>query len=819
MSIYSSCAYKRRSAGLVASVAITAMAGSMLTAPPASATLVVETIDPVVEAARTVALMATNAIYGFPKADTVKKIAVMALNALPQLASGANTMEVPFGVYHISYTLTGANGGNGSSMMTGATIGGAFGVTAAPIGLSGNGPLRVKPGEPLWINIGSAGGNSYGLPFGGIGGYNGGGTGGASGPVWATGGGGGGGMTYISQGGVLGSIPGIGSINRVAVAGGGGGGAGDSGNAGLPPYTPKGGLGGAGGPDGLPGLIPGSGGGGGSELSGGTAGINALPGAAPGVAGSSPYMGGGGGLGGTASIGLPMPPIFLPVDGGGGGGGGAGFSGGGGGASGTPSMNPAQITGLPFSGGGGGGSSGCLHTMPCLTSIGTPPLAGPGPLSLVRAPGTVSMLWASVNSLGVREQATQRKYMVGGTFANDTSTIPTKYISRLEDDGDLDTSWGTDPSDGNFENVNVIRQTEDGKTLVGGSFKITKNGIIYNGIVRLLPNGQIDTTFRPRLETRDSSSHSASSSPVNLAGGKVSMIDQPWQVYDIEPLSSGKYAVAGSFDGPAGHDKSAVSDGDFDPILILNSDGKVDSTFTPPTFKRRTHVPNILPGRPGSNDNRLMVPRIYRITPDTAGRLLVGGDFKVSRSGTDYTNLVRLNSDGSVDSSFQAVDWPGISLLSSGTIRAVTPTTGGKYLIGGELPSVYRINADGSMDNTFQHVSLLPNAYLQVPQATVNVIAPSVNGSKYVIGGDFLTLGGQAGMDYLGRINSDGSADTTFNALNLNGPVNDAAELVGGEILVGGAFTAAGSKITNYLLRTRNDGSLDPAFSLPDITP
>lgn len=804
---------KRRATGLITGAAVTAMVGSMLVTPPASATVVVETIDPVIELARSAALQVTNAIYGFPGSGTVKWLAATAIKNLPQFASGSKNMEVPYGVYNISYVLSGANGGNGSSTLTGATIGGAFGITTGAIGLSGNGPLIVKPGETLWVNIGSPGGNSYGAPFGGFGGYNGGGDGGASGPLWATGGGGGGGMTSISQGGVIGSIPGLGSTNHVVVAGGGGGGAGDSGNSGLPPFTPKGGLGGAG--IGLPGLIPGAGGMGAAFLVGGAPGINPLSSSVAtdyALPGRAQPIGGLGGKGGTAQIGLPMPPTFLPIDGGGGGGGGAGMAGGGGGAAGTASWSPAGLTGLPFSGGGGGGSSGCLHTMPCVIAPGTPPLAGPGPLSLVRAPGTATMLWASVNSLGVREQATQRKYMVGGTYANQTSTIPTSYVSRLEDNGDIDHDWNTNPSSGDFENVNVIRQTSDGKTLIGGSFNVTKGGYTYSGIARLLPNGNIDTTFRPRVETRDSTTHTASSTPLKLAGGSVGLLSQPWQVYDIQPLANGKYAVAGSFGGPNGGKGG-------DPLLMLNSDGKVDSTFTPPEFESRSHFPNLLPGRAGSNDNRMQLPRIYKLALDTGGKLMAGGDFKVSNSGSDYVNLLRLNPDGTKDTTFSPIDWSSIDSLSSGSIHAITATTGGKFLIGGELPSVYRINPDGTMDNSFDHVSLSPNTVLQVPQTTVNVIAPVANGSKYVIGGNFLSLGGQSGMDYLGRISQNGSADNSFNALDLNGPVNDAAELVGGDVLVGGGFTMSGTTLTNYLLRTNPDGSLDSSFSLPDITP
>ncbi|MFA7265020.1 MAG: hypothetical protein WC054_01795 [Candidatus Nanopelagicales bacterium] len=814
--------FSRRGTRLtIACAASVGVVGSLLVGGPAAATVDIRTIDPVKEAGRSIALMAANSIYGFPGAPTVKKYVVMGIKELPHLASGANSMEVPFGVYHISYAASGAAGGNGSNPMTGATIGGGGGVVTGLIGGTGNAPLRVKPGEPLWMNIGSPGGNSYGLPFGGYGGYSGGGDGGSSGPVAASGGGGGGGSTHISQGGIIGSIPGIGSPNRVVVAPGGGGGGGDTlVPPGLPPVIPGGGIGGAagitpvvtpvgGGATGLPGMVPGVGGGAASPLTPGIPGINVLPGSSPGNAGSLFYKGGFGGAGGTASLAVPQPPLFTILDGGGGGGGGSGYSGGGGGASGTPGTNPLQLTGVPFAGGGGGGASVCLHTMPCLTLPGPPPAAGPGPIALLRAPGTLSMAWASVNSIGYRANSVQRKYLIGGTYANDTSlTLDTEYISRLDDSGDADNTWQTNQSAGDFENVNVIREVTGGKTMLGGSFNVEKGSTKYSGIARLLGDGSIDTTFRPRYLKRSSTSKSAKSEPLVLAGGKVGLTTQGFQVYDVAELPGGKYLVAGSFD---------FTDA---PVVRLMPDGLVDTTFKPPEFEKNLRVPSLVPGRRGSNDNRLQEPRVYRITKDTGGKLILSGDFEVEKSSfIDYQNMVRLGSEGALDRTFYAVQWSWESLTHSGVIRTLTPTTGGKYLVGGELPTVYRIMPDGQIDTTFTGPDMSANVGLQVPQATVNVITPVDGGAKFVIGGDFLSFGGETGMDYLGRMSANGAADSSFTALWLNGPVNDVVEIFGSNLLVGGAFTFAGTDITNFLLRTRPDGSLDPDFELPDITP
>lgn len=805
----------QRGRRVVAGLSVMVMVPALLTAGPAAATVEFWTIDPSKELARSVALQVTNAIYGNPKASKLKKFKVTVIKELPKLASGAYSMEVPFGVYHISYVATGAAGGNGSSFLTGATIGGAGSIVTGLAGVTGNGPLRVKPGEPLWLGIGSPGGNNYGQPFGGFGGYGSGGDGGAGGPLFATGGGGGGGQTRISQGGIIGSIPGIGSPNRVVVAGGGGGGGGDSSvPPGLPPMIPGGGFGGWAGSMGLPGMPAGVGGGGGSSFSGGFPGVNVPPLGSPGEPGKPVYQGGTGGNGGWAGIGLPQAPLGLTQNGGGGGGGGAGWAGGGGGASGTSSTTLAGVAGTPFAGGGGGGSSVCTHTMPCVITPGLPPAAGPGPLSYLRPPGTLSMLWASVNSLGFRENSVQRKYLVGGTYANDTSSIDTEYISRLDDSGDVDNTWATNLTSGNFENVNVVKEVSGGRTMLGGSFNATRGSTEYSGVVRLNENGSVDTTFQPRQVVRNAGNRTARTVPLELAGGSVGLVSQPFQVYDVAEVSGGKYLVAGSFSFTKA------------PIIRLMPDGLLDETFKPPEFSKRLRVPNLAPGRAGSNENRLMEPRIYRIALDTGGKIILGGDFRVFHpdglnpfSGTTYRNLVRLRAEGPLDTTFAAVDWPAEHGLSSGVIRAITPTTGGKFLIGGELPEIYRILPSGEIDATFDSPAMSPNVYLQVPQVTVNVITPVDGGSKYAVGGDFLNFGGTSGMDYLGRMSANGAADQTFTPLWLNGPVNDVVEVFGSKLLVGGAFTLAGADVANYLLRTRPNGSLDPDFHLPDITP
>jgi uncharacterized delta-60 repeat protein len=103
----------------------------------------------------------------------------------------------------------------------------------------------------------------------------------------------------------------------------------------------------------------------------------------------------------------------------------------------------------------------------------------------------------------------------------------------------------------------------------------------------------------------------------------------------------------------------------------------------------------------------------------------------------------------------------------------------------------------------------------------VDVFAVQTDG-KILIGGQFTTLGGNdtgtISRNHLGRLNPDGSIDTTFNP-GANGRVETFAVQPDGKILVGGAFTGLGDGLgtttRHYVGRLNGDGSLDVSFNPP----
>lgn len=192
----------------------------------------------------------------------------------------------------------------------------------------------------------------------------------------------------------------------------------------------------------------------------------------------------------------------------------------------------------------------------------------------------------------------------------------------------------------------------------------------------------------------------------------------------------GKILVAGEFN---------ALNLDFAPAVIrFNPDGTLDGSF---------HV-SILPA-PEFHAYEYE-PKLLALQPN--GQVLVGGTF-ANLDGSDRY-LTRLNSDGSVDTTFNPLFENG---GGPATILQAKVLSGGRILIGGRFTGINgvsrsnlaRLNADGSLDETF-NAAVVSKSF--VVQST---------GKPIVATGGYFTYGG----DRLVRLNTDGSLDGTFAAV------------------------------------------------------
>lgn len=181
--------------------------------------------------------------------------------------------------------------------------------------------------------------------------------------------------------------------------------------------------------------------------------------------------------------------------------------------------------------------------------------------------------------------------------------------------------------------------------------------------------------------------------------------------------------------------------------------------------------------------------------------LLMGSFWSVNDAPLRY--LAKLGPGGVPDTTF--------SIRTDNTIRTMA-LQGEKILISGlfetvnETPQPYiaRLNADGSLDRSFAPRFNRPQAILSIFHLAVQ------NDGKIVAGGSFSTVNGIS-QSYLARLNADGTTDSSFRPV-LNGTVNYVALQHGGGVLAAGSFGTVGGFPQRQLARFLPDGSADPEF-------
>ncbi len=195
------------------------------------------------------------------------------------------------------------------------------------------------------------------------------------------------------------------------------------------------------------------------------------------------------------------------------------------------------------------------------------------------------------------------------------------------------------------------------------------------------------------------------------------------------------------------------------------------------------------------------------IQPD--GKILVWGYF-TTFSGTSANRIVRLNADGTRDSSFN------IGIWFNGAVRGMALQSDGKILVWWEFTTysgtnqlrLTRLNVDGTRDTSFV-VGAWPVS-AQFPYRYTEAIVVQPDGKIVVWGWDSVN----APVLRVTRMNPDWSRDTSFQVDAYNNSSVYAMELqADGKILVGGYFNKGG--VLSSLLRLNTDGTTDMTFTYP----
>lgn len=294
------------------------------------------------------------------------------------------------------------------------------------------------------------------------------------------------------------------------------------------------------------------------------------------------------------------------------------------------------------------------------------------------------------------------KILIGGAFSS-YNGITQNRIARLNSDGSLDTSFNAGGIGTNNSVLSIIIQP-DGKILVCGSFEFYNN-IPVSKIIRLNTDGSLDSSFNN--------------------GTIVSNY-----IYDMALQSDGKILIATQYNNTSRR------------IERLNSDGTLDASFNLGI---------------GTNFD------IFTIATLFDGKILIGGNF-TSYNSVSTGNIAKLNSDGTLDVSFNT----GTGF--NGYVHKMVVQSDNKILVGGyfsnyngaTVNNFTRINSDGSIDGSFNTGTGTSNYVLSIAIQSDN---------KILIGGGFYVYNGMP-ITQLARINQDGSLDSSFSpGSGPSGPV------------------------------------------------
>lgn len=356
--------------------------------------------------------------------------------------------------------------------------------------------------------------------------------------------------------------------------------------------------------------------------------------------------------------------------------------------------------------------------------------------------------------------------VIGGRFAS-WSGVTMGNIARLNGSGSLDTSFTRGAGIvGSSPMVRSLVVQPDGKVLVGGTFD-SYNGTNKYGILRLQADGSLDTGF-----------------------GGIG-VNRYEDVRRIVRQADGKILIGGAFTGY--NALTAMH------VARLDANGALDTGFSSGSGAG---------GHPAGSSGSSSVLDLFL---QSDGKVLVSGDFPLF-NGVTANRLVRLNQNGSLDSSFNA-GWPGVNCSCAPfTVGRLMDRGNDKVAIAGYFTSYNGfpkknyagLNADGSLDSRYN-----PGTGAG---GTINVLAVQPDG-KTVIGGSFTSYAGVA-VNRIARINKDGTMDAAFNDVGALGTVRGIAIQRDGGIVIGGEFTAFNQVARNRIVRLKPDGTVDTSFNV-----
>lgn len=398
------------------------------------------------------------------------------------------------------------------------------------------------------------------------------------------------------------------------------------------------------------------------------------------------------------------------------------------------------------------------------------------------------------------------KIIIAGGFTT-YNNITKKYFARLNTDLTLDDTFlGVTPTyviDGftyYFPPYGFKIQSDDKIVVFGPSPVSYGGGGNGLGIARLNSDGSYDSTFN-------------TGSGIGIGYGSLS--DQGNSIVNTCAIQqNGKIILGGEFGSYNGSPANS--------IIRLNSDGSVDSSFIFPLTN---------------------IQKINKIILQSDGKILVAGNLNTDNSQNGYNrkNLIRLNQDGSIDSSFNQGYFSSAGEFNVQSIcyecsfynilKILVHPVNGKILIAGsfdkynDIPvnNIIRLETDGFIDSFFNIDAPGSNRVIY----DIEFETPSNPASNILFCGEFTTYNNgsankMARMDFNGQLDVDfnigtGTSDNTGSGVGHN-YIRALKKQSDGKIIVGGKFTSFNGITAGNITRIQGNNGLQARSAVTEYT-
>jgi len=334
--------------------------------------------------------------------------------------------------------------------------------------------------------------------------------------------------------------------------------------------------------------------------------------------------------------------------------------------------------------------------------------------------------------------------IIGGGFYTCNSVL-TYRMAKLDDTGILDESFLPYPNSYVYDML--IR--DDGKIWIGGAFtKLTVNEVSRYRLARINSDGSLDEDFNVIVS--------------NFVEKVILQTD-------------GKLIIVGGFVTVGGITRNAIA--------RFNLDDTVDIDFNP-------------------NANETV--RTVAIQSDD--KIIISGNFDTV-GGVAKQHIARLEVTGAIDTSFNTILGAGENTYAS----AIVTLSNGDIILGGGFTNIngvdrtyiVRLFSDGTLDTSF-------NLYLDAGVSEIIVL----DSGEFIISGMFTTVNGVT-RNHIAKFSSEWVLDTDFNP-NINYSSVTVVEMANNKLVVGGAFTDIDGVALNRLAILNVDGTVDATFT-PNI--